>query len=211
MTRVTNIIDVKKYIDNIKVVVFDLDDTLYSEKEYIKCGFKAIGNFLFNVDNVENKLWYYFENKRKPIDCLLIDEGIYSEKLKLKCLDIYRLNQPILHFHDGVLDLFDLLKKSGIKTGIITDGRPEGQKAKIESLGLTTLVDKIIITDELGGIEYRKPCTKAFELMQEYFAVGFNQMCYIGDNLKKDFIAPSKLGMNFIFYCNKTGIYFENH
>lgn len=30
----------------LKGVIFDLDDTLYSEKQYVKSGFKQIGNFL---------------------------------------------------------------------------------------------------------------------------------------------------------------------
>ena len=42
--------------------------------------------------------------------------------------------------------------KAGIKVGIITDGRPEGQRNKLESLGLD--VDDVIIMDELGGVQF---------------------------------------------------------
>lgn len=43
------------------------------------------------------------------------------------------------------------------KVGLITDGRPEGQRAKIKAFGLDGIFEHIIITDELGGTEYRKP------------------------------------------------------
>lgn len=37
-----NISEVMKYIEGIKVVIFDLDDTLYSEKDYVRSGYHAI-------------------------------------------------------------------------------------------------------------------------------------------------------------------------
>lgn len=88
------------------------------------------------------------------------------------------------------------------KVGIITDGRPEGQRNKITALGLEEYVEEIIITDELGGTEYRKPCDKAFRIMQEKMGVKFERTLYIGDNLKKDFQAPLQLGMRAVYFCN---------
>ncbi len=99
------------------------------------------------------------------------------------------------------------LRNSGLKIGIITDGRPEGQRAKIKALNLDGYVDEIIITDEIGGIAYRKPCEAAFKYMQKRLNVEFSKMCYVGDNIKKDFVAPEKLGMRTIWFRNKEGIY----
>ena len=69
--------------------------------------------------------------------------------------------------------------------------------------------EKYIITDELGGIEFRKPCPVSFILMKQYFECEFDRMTYIGDNLNKDFIAPEKLGMKTICFKNKEGIYYR--
>ena len=44
----------------IKGVIFDLDDTLYSEKEYVRSGYKKIAEFLGREDAVD-KMWEYFE------------------------------------------------------------------------------------------------------------------------------------------------------
>lgn len=38
--EVTNILDAVKYIDGLKAIIFDMDDTLYSEKESVKSGYR---------------------------------------------------------------------------------------------------------------------------------------------------------------------------
>ena len=101
------------------------------------------------------------------------------------------------------------LKKTK-KIGLITDGRPIGQRNKIKALNLEKYINEIIVTDELGGVEFRKPNTKAFELMQEKLKIPFEKMVYIGDNINKDFIAPEKLGMQTIYFRNENGLYFKN-
>ena len=63
-------------------------------------------------------------------------------------MSVYRFHQPKIHFYDGVLELLQTLRADGYKLGIITDGRPEGQRAKIKALGLEELVDFIIVTDD---------------------------------------------------------------
>lgn len=207
MIEITSITEVKKYLQGLKAVIFDLDDTLYSEKEYVRSGYRAIANTLPQVEQLEEKLWTAFEQKKPAIDAVLIDEGIYTEGLKQQCLSIYRSHQPAIHFYEGAKELLCQLRYDGYKLGVITDGRSEGQRAKIKALGLDELVDHIIITDELGGVEYRKPNKTAFVKMQELLDVPFEEMCYIGDNIKKDFVAPNMLGMRSIWFRNMDGLY----
>jgi FMN phosphatase YigB (HAD superfamily) len=42
---------------------------------------------------------------------------------------------PEISLYEGVSEMIEDLKAKGIKVGIITDGRPEGQKNKIKALG----------------------------------------------------------------------------
>lgn len=207
MIEIHSITDVMECLDGLKAVVFDLDDTLYSEKEYVRGGFRAIAQILPQVENSEAKLWKAFENKKSAIDEVLNAEGIYTDKLKQKCLNTYRYHQPEIYLYDGVEKLLVELQNRGYLLGIITDGRPDGQKTKIKTLRLDMYVRHIIVTDEFGGIEYRKPNEKAFWHMKEQFGVEFVEMCYVGDNIKKDFLAPEKLGMRAIFFRNPDGIY----
>lgn len=209
MIEIHKITDVLLHLDGLKAIVFDLDDTLYGEREYVKSGYFAVSQMFPQIKNAEAKLWQAFEKKKSAIDELLLSEGIYSDELKQKCLEVYRYHQPTIHLYDGVVEMLTLLRKQGLLLGIITDGRPEGQWAKITTLKLTEYVDQIIVTDELGGVEYRKPNKKAFMLLKELFDVQFSEMCYVGDNIKKDFIPCEQLDIKPVYFVNKDGLYFD--
>lgn len=187
--------------------IFDLDDTLYSEKQYVKSGYKAVAQFLGNETFAE-RMWNYFENGKKPIDELLEELGC-NEK-KTACLEIYRSHIPEITLYEGVMETIEQLKKDGNKVGIITDGRSMGQRKKIRALGLENKVDDIIITDELGGEQFRKPCDISFRIMQRRWRIPFENIVYVGDNINKDFMAPKQLGMQSIYMRNKDGLYYEN-
>jgi HAD superfamily hydrolase (TIGR01549 family) len=188
----------------IKGVIFDLDDTLYSEKEYIKSGYRVVADLLGDR-NLADKLWDYFEKGKPAIDALLEELG--CKERKEECLWVYREHVPQIKLYEGMDDLIERLKTKGVKVGIITDGRVSGQKKKIQALGLDKRVDDYIITDELGGIQFRKPCDIAFRIMQNRWRIPYEQMLYIGDNVDKDFQAPRQLGMQSLWFRNKDGLY----
>lgn len=189
--------------NEIKGVIFDLDDTLYSEKEYIRSGFRAVSEFLDG--GYENKLWEYFEAGKPAIDELLKEIGqTYKSD---EALRVYRFHKPEIHLYDGVKELLTELRRKRFLIGIITDGRPEGQRNKIEALGLEELADDIIITDELGGVQFRKPCDIAFRILQNRWRLPAAEMMYVADNPAKDFQAPQQLGMKSVWFRNEDGIH----
>ena len=185
----------------IKGVIFDLDDTLYSEKEYVKSGYKAVSDYLGG--GYAEKLWSFFESGKPAIDELLNELGRENEKTK--AVEVYRSHKPTIHLYPGVTEMIEELRAKGIKVGIITDGRPEGQRNKLETLGLD--VDDVIITDELGGIQFRKPCDIAFRILITRWRLNPADVVYVGDNPVKDFQAPRQLGMRSIYFNNPDGLY----
>lgn len=185
----------------VKGIIFDLDDTLYSEKEYVKSGYKAVSEYLGS--GYEDRLWCFFCAGQPAIDELLKELGRETEKAY--CLDVYRSHKPNIHLYNGVADVIAMLKERGIKVGIITDGRPEGQRNKLEALGLD--VDDVIITDELGGVQFRKPCDIAFRIMMTRWRLNPADIIYVGDNPAKDFQAPQQLGMRSLWLKNADGIH----
>lgn len=204
MIEIDNILDVEKYINDVDAVIFDLDDTLYSEKDYVRSGFSFIAEY-FDIPMLELELWNSFEQGKKPIDDVFEKRKMIEKKDR--ALQIYRMQNPKIQMYSGTSEMLERIKILNKKIGIITDGRPEGQRAKIKALGLESIFDKIIITDELGGPGFRKPNSEAFILMQRALEVSFEKMVYIGDNIEKDFIAPHLLGMKQIHYNNLDGIY----
>jgi HAD superfamily hydrolase (TIGR01549 family) len=160
---------------------------------------------LLGDERLADKLWDFFEAGKPAIDELLTELGCLSRKAE--CLEAYREHEPEISLYDGVMELIQSIKDKQIKVGIITDGRVSGQKKKIHALGLDKQVDDIIITDELGGIQFRKPCDIAFRIMQNRWRIPYEQMVYVGDNAAKDFQAPKQLGMRSIWFQNEDGLY----
>lgn len=210
MIVVDRLEDILPYVEDCKAVIFDLDDTLYDEKDYVRSGFAAVAKELPMVSQAEEKLWQAFERKEPAIDSVLKDEHIWTQELSRHCLAIYRSHKPRISLRTGARELLQKLKKEGKYLGIITDGRPEGQKNKIEALRLSTLVDSIVITDELGGVTFRKPNPISYEIIRESSNSCFQKMVYIGDNLIKDFVVPVKKGMVGIYFKNANGLYAVN-
>lgn len=134
--------------------------------------------------------------------------GRESEKEDI--LNVYRSHKPDIQLYPGVKEMINKLRKENIKIGIITDGRSEGQRNKLKALNLITLIDDIIITDELGGIQFRKPCDIAFRIIATRWKLPFHQIVYIGDNPNKDLQAPRQLGMKSILLENNDGLYISS-
>lgn len=193
----------KTTLKNLKAVILDLDDTIYPERDYVLSGYREIER---ELGISSDKLFKAFEEGKPAIDAVLSEEG--KLELKEECLYIYRNHEPKIQAYDGIKDMINNLRSRGIFVGIITDGRPNGQNAKLNALKLQ--VDQVIITDELGGPSFRKPCDIAFRIMQKHANCDYGKMVYIGDNPVKDFVAPMQLGMQSICFENKDGLYINN-
>lgn len=177
----------------VKAVIFDLDDTLISEKEYIKSGYKHIAGIIaarypLDESQVFHDLMNLFRVSPKNVFNRLYDKYHieYSEDMILDLVKAYRGHFPDIQFYDDVLPCLSELKKAGIKLGIITDGYAIAQRQKLKAIKASEYFDEIIVTDEIGR-EYWKPHPRSFELMKERLDINFQDMVYVGDNPEKDF------------------------
>lgn len=198
---INHISDILSDLSGIRAVIFDLDDTLYSEKEYVRSGFRAVADYLSDT-NIYEQLYSCFEQQLKPFDAVF-----QNEKQRAEYLAVYRSHKPDIRLYDDARETLNALKEYGIAVGIITDGRPEGQRAKLKALGLSNIADEIIITDEVGGPQFRKPNDIAFRIMQGRLNLPYENMAYVGDNASKDFLAPRVLGMSCFHFINSEGLY----
>ena len=85
------------------------------------------------------------------------------------------------------------------------------QRAKIKALGLDTMADEYLITDELAGNgdvnEFRRPNDIAFLIMKKRMGIPCRNMAFVGDDRERDFAAPESLGMECYWKKNKDGLY----
>lgn len=177
----------------VKAVVFDLDDTLISEKEYIKSGYRHIAGiiedrFVMDKNQVFDDLLRLFKVSPLNVFNRLFDKYQieYSNEMILDLVKEYREHFPDIQFYNDVIPCLSELKRLGLKVGIVTDGYAIAQRQKLKAVQADKYFDEIIVTDELGR-DYWKPHPRAFEIIREKFKVNFDEMVYIGDNPEKDF------------------------
>lgn len=174
-----------------KVVVFDLDDTLYKEVDFLKSGYRYIACRLA-VDGVYEALWNtYQKGEGDPFGTVIRDFGI-TDYGKEDLLNWYRYHLPEIALSDDVKRALRELKDRGDVLGIISDGRRETQMNKVKALGLLAFVEaeNIVINDVA---ERFKPDERSFRGFMERYGQDCD-FVYVGDNTAKDFVAPNVLG-----------------
>lgn len=197
----------------VKAVVFDLDDTLYMEEEFVRQGLKHAANVAENTygifDAYEKIRSLYQESRSNVFDRLVKLNTIKDQEIIIaELIKAYRNCEPVsLHCNPGILQLLQALRGKKISTGIITDGIVNVQKSKIKALGIQEYIDEIVITDELGGVQYRKPNPIGFEKMLERLGVKAQEMVYVGDNPNKDFAIKRYLPIITVRLDVPNGIY----
>ncbi|KQX06346.1 MULTISPECIES: HAD family hydrolase [unclassified Leifsonia] len=106
--------------------------------------------------------------------------------------------------HDDALDALAALRRArdGIRIGVITNGEPAFQQAKLDTVGLTTLVDGIVASGSLG---ITKPDPRIFEFACSRLGVAPGEAAYVGDRLRTDAIGAASAGMTGV-WLNRTGL-----
>lgn len=197
----------------IKVVIFDLDDTLISEMEYVHSGFRAVAEYLeqtYGLDGVfENLIRLMKEDKKLVFNRLLDAKKIpYSANEMAKIVERYKMHEPKISFFPDVLPTIDFLKLHNIKCAVLTDGSFLTQKLKIKAVDGENIFEEILYTDQLGR-EYWKPSSKGFEILKEKFQVDYEEILYVGDNPQKDFFI-SKIYPVHTVRIMREGALYEN-
>lgn len=171
-----------------KTIVFDLDDTLIKEIDYLKSAFMEISRIVNSEDeNLFQQMmnWYF---KKENVFQNLVD--LYPNNNIMSLRTVYRNHFPDFDSNTKVKEFLVELKERGFVLGLITDGYKVTQRNKIKALDIELLFDLIIISEEFGS---EKPNLKNYEIFHQF---NTNEYYYIGDNVNKDFITPNSLGWN---------------
>ena len=189
-----------------KIIIFDLDDTLYDSRIFTFQGFWSVSIFLSKITNVDKKIIYYKilsfskKNNKRAFNMILENLNL-PKKYLVKLLSIYRYSNKKLFLYEDAKYLLNFL---GYKRSfLITDGNKKMQAIKIKSLKISKYFKKIFITNQYG-IKNNKPSIFCFEKIRKLEKTTFNNLVYIGDNPKKDFLVK-KYGITTIRL--KRGIY----
>lgn len=195
----------------IEAVIFDLDDTLYEEKQFVMSGFKKVAEYLsmkFKVDleRVFEILREDFEKgiRGKNFNLLLEKLAMNTQPVE-ELIKIYRQHFPSISLYPDARFILNFLNSRGIKIGLITDGYPSVQRKKICALGIEHFFDVIVINDIGKG--FSKKNKVSFKKALSVLKVKPENVFYVGDNPLKDFSVAKKLGINTVRVKRKKGEY----
>ena len=171
-------------------IVFDLDDTLYKEIDFVKSAYDYINNYINSRYNLDLSLHIQecIDNDINFFD-LIKSRLNQNQSFSIeKYLELYRFHYPVINLSTDIVKFLNKISNKNIDFSIITDGRSISQNNKVKALGLNNLVKNIIISEETG---YEKPHLNNFRLIEKIYPD--KKLLYIADNTSKDFLAPNIL------------------
>lgn len=179
------------YVDLARtVVVFDLDDTLYSEADYVDSGVRHVCaqiNSLLGIDCYAVVQTQRLQNAKLDWLSLVCELTGLKPSVKESLLWMYRLHLPDIKLAENCSVSLEKIKKTALAVAVLTDGRSVTQRLKLTSLGLSHWPS--YISEDYGGA---KPAPDRFQAIQNDFPA--DHYVYVADNVQKDFLGCNPLG-----------------
>lgn len=208
----------------IKLVLFDLDDTLVHFDDYWEISVKETfkkhfftrdlnTNDLFEIfEKVDRYLVEQLDSQQITIDDYRIKRFLYSMEQVGKvtdtemAVDFERLYQSIgkgnMKPDDEVNKL--IRKLSGYyQVGVITNGSKDWQFDKLEAIGLCEAFPKDFVFIS-GVIGYEKPSKEIYQHVLNIASLQPDQVLVVGDSWTNDVVGPIENGMQSIWLNKKN-------
>ncbi|MFN0023044.1 MAG: HAD family hydrolase [Parvularculaceae bacterium] len=183
--------------------VFDLDDTLYPERDYVRSCFRWVAAQLGDrlaPDTIYTELSRLFDaGDPDPVGIVCAGLSIGAIE-KLSMIDAMRAHAPSIALDPGAAALIGALRGRGRRFSIITNGRSVTQRRKIEALGLGDAA-AIIVSEEFGAA---KPDLRLFKAVAA--AHPARRHIFAGDNPAIDFAGPNALGWMSVMLAREDGV-----
>jgi putative hydrolase of the HAD superfamily len=187
----------------IEAVLFDLDDTLYPQASWLEGAWHAVAlrAAADGVDPTALEAELHAIAARGSDQGRIIDQALASlgaERVDVApLLRAFRGHQPTrLEPYPGVDDALGRLG-ARVPLGIVSDGDPEIQRAKLDAVGLGARFAVVVLSDEHGR-EHRKPAALPFERALAALGVEPAASVYVGDRPEKDVAGAAAAGMRSI-------------
>ncbi|MDR2917488.1 MAG: HAD family hydrolase [Tannerella sp.] len=170
--------------------IFDLDDTLYPEADFLKSGYREVANYLQPVirKDLYDQMIDWYKNGIHAFSSVVEEYGDATITVD-KLLSVYRLHFPDIRLRRDASVFIRRLQEYNVPMGLITDGRSITQRNKLKALKIEDCFKDIIISEEFGS---EKPDEKNYNFFPDKYPD--THFFFFGDNLNKDFIIPVKSG-----------------
>ena len=198
-------------LGEIDAVAFDIDGTLYRNKDFYTRVFPhylANLRFFKKYNQVRKELRANPQNQDGYKDLFAAQNSLLAKKLG--CTDGQAREQLDKIVYSGLKKYFarikvckhapefiQRLRKEGKKIALLSDFPPE-QKGEI--WGIKSGCDVILGTEEIGAL---KPSPVPFKVLSEKLGVPAERILYVGNSHAYDVVTPASMGMKTAWFIPK--------
>lgn len=207
----------------IKVILFDLDDTLCDYKGAQEKAKTEINVFLHQKNISVSAFWEQFNSVNESLFQQYVSDQITLDNYRnarfqfkgLNLSDIQYLNELYMGYanenltlFDDVLPVFEILLRHKIGIAILTNGPAEGQRKKLKNLDLLKDDLRIFISSEVGSA---KPSVSYYKAVLNSLNISPQEAVMIGDSLENDYFGARRAGIDSLLLdrwqsCNRSDI-----
>jgi HAD superfamily hydrolase (TIGR01549 family) len=194
-----------------RVFIFDLDNTIYNEEEYLFQGYAAIARFLAGVSGVINEEVFFQELKNiflmegrsrlfdKVVKKFHLDHSLVSDCIRI--LHTFEITDK-LKINLKIKLLLAELKRADKYIFILTNGNPTQQKNKVKNIEWGELIDyfQVLYANELKP----KPSSDGVEKILMMTAGKKSEVVLIGDS-ETDRLCAENSGIVYVDVTELSG------
>jgi putative hydrolase of the HAD superfamily len=194
-------------------VAFDLDDTLYLERDFVRSGYRAVAEWAEVQLGIaaplvlaELEALFAAGIRREVFDLWLEERGLESSLWLAQMVEAYRGHAPQIELCADAEPLLAMLRSRGVRLGLITEGVRGVQERKLRGLGLEGAFEAVIIGSQEDRDRW-KPSRAPFDEWLGLMKVRAGEACYVGDNPAKDFRGAKEAGMRTLRVRRAEGLH----
>ena len=210
-----------------RVVLFDLDDTLFAHRAAVATGIQrhvAVLGSPYGALETEALVSYWHDLEEEHYHSYLAGTLDFEQQRQARARDFAARHGVALddeaasawfaayfeHYlqswrlHDDAIPCLDALEARipGVRFGLITNGDLAFQLRKVTAVGLDARVEHVIASGEVGAA---KPDPAIFRHACSLFGVRPDEAVYVGDRLRTDAIGAAAAGLTGV-WLDRTGI-----
>lgn len=176
-----------------QLVILDLDNTLYDEKEYFSGVFTSFEN---EYGAEPGMLLEAFDSICRPksrdiLKDTLVGALSYTQEKHDALFSCYRSSKFELCLPESSICFLEFLRSRSIQTAILTNGVVAVQKNKVANLNIAPLIDEVFYARENSG-HYEKPDARCFQYILQSFGCKPEQAIMIGDSYENDYLGAKE-------------------
>jgi len=179
--------------------ILDLDDTLYPRELFVQSGLMAVARHLEEQRGITAMDAFDTMSAARrdgahglELQAMCSQYGLPAD-LVAELLHVYRTHRPLLTLSRETVSVLARLRADGWRLVILTNGPPAVQRAKVQALGLSRLVDHVVYAEEHdpGG----KPAAAVFREALRCLDVPASASICVGDDLVRDIAGARAAGI----------------